>query len=127
MNFELVEWNGDELRKKIVSVSRNKVRAAAERVRKGAYKRAPVDTGGYRESIESRLWETSDSVGAYIEAGEKGMEHISNFIELGTPGDIYTGGAYKGQKRTPIPAKPHLRPALRAEEKRFINSFKDAL
>lgn len=126
MSFEM-EWYGENVKKRVLSVTRKNVDMSAKRVMRGAKKRVPVDTGGLKESIADRKWENKGVVGSYVESGEKGQEHIATFVEIGTPGDVYTGGAYKGQKRTPLPAKPYLRPALKEEKRKFVNSFKDAL
>lgn len=122
-----LEWNGEDLKKRVHAVSKKNVELSAKRVTAGAKKRVPVDNGTLKESIDEKVWENKGVVGAYVEAGAPGEEHIAKFVELGTPGEVYTGGSYKGQKRAPIKADPYLRPALRAEKKRFANSFKDAL
>ena len=126
MSFTL-EWEGENLKRRVYLASKKNVKEASERVAKGMRKRVPKDTGGLKESIEVKEWENKGVLGAYVQAGEEGKEHIATFVELGTPGDVYTGGDYKGRKRKPLPKQPYLRPALRAEKKRFAKSFKDAL
>jgi len=122
-----LDWHGEDLKKRVSEVAKANVLKSAVKIKKNAFGLAPVDTGGYRESIEYKTWNNKGVFGAYVESGEPGLEHLARFIELGTPGEFYTGGSYKGQKRTPIPAKPHLRPALNQEKKAFLNSFRDAL
>ena len=127
-----LEWNGEELKAQIAAVAEENVMKSARRVMAGAKRRVPVDNGYLKESIKIKKWENKGVVGVYVYAGndseeDSGSSHVARFVELGTPGDIYTGGEYKGQKRTPIEAKPYLRPALRAEKKKFIKSFEGAL
>lgn len=126
MSFSL-DWNGEELKRKVTAVSKKNVLDSARRVKAGARKRVDVDNGDLKESIDDRPWDNKGVLGAYVEAGAPGEEHIARFVELGTPGEVYTGGAYKGRKRTPIRARAYLRPSLRAEKKRFVESFRDAL
>ena len=126
MSFTM-EWEGEGLKNRVKIVAERNVLDSARRVQAGAKKRVPIDNGDLKESIDIKTWKNKGVEGAYILAGAPGEEHIAHFVELGTPGEIYTGGAYKGQKRTPIKAAPYLRPALRAEKKRFAESFRDAL
>jgi len=148
--FEL-EWNGKELKAQIEAVAEDNVMKAARRVRAGAKKRVLVDNGYLKESIHIIKWKEKGVVGAYVAAGKRGEDsgdaYIAMFVELGTPGETMrvrqdvkfrTQRMVNGRmtwvkrrrtimKRTPIKAKPYLRPALRSEKKRFVESFKDAL
>jgi hypothetical protein len=126
MTFKL-DWNDNELKKRIVQVSEKNVLASARRIEAGARGRVAVDNGDLKESIDVVTWKNKGVVGAYVRAGAPGEEHIANFVELGTPGEVYTGGAYKGQERTPIKADPYLRPALRRDKLKFANSFRNAI
>ena len=149
-NFEL-EWNGEELKAQIAAVAEENVMKSAQRVMKGAKRRVPVDNGYLKESIKIKKWKNKGVIGTFVQAGERGEDsgdtYIAMFVELGTPGDTMrvrqdvkfrTQRMVKGQltwvkrrrrimKRTPIKAKPYLRPALRAEKKKFIKSFEGAL
>ena len=125
-NFKL-DWNGEEMKRTVLSVCKKNVKTSAENVATKARHNVPVDNGDLKESIGVKTWSKKGVEGAYVHAGEKGAEHIAAFVELGTPGSVYTGGAYKGQKRTPIAAKPYLRPALKREKSKFKKSFNGAL
>ena len=126
ITFEM-DWNGSEHKAKVKAIAGKNVSATAKRVVVNAKQLVSVDLGTVKESIEEVIWTNKGVEGAYIQAGEKGEEQIPFFIELGTPGEVYTSGAYKGQNRTPIIASPFLRPALNKEKLRFLNSFKGAL
>ncbi len=121
------EWNGDEMKAKVFGVCEKNVKQSAENVKKNARRNVSVENGDLGESIEVKTWSKPGVSGAYVEAGEKDQEQIARFVELGTPGDVYTGGAYKGQERTPIKAKPYLRPAIKKEKNKFKKSFNGAI
>lgn len=126
MTFKL-EWEGKNLKRRVYIVCEENVERSAQRVASGARKRVDVDNGDLKESIGVIKWKKDGVIGAYINAGVDGEEQIATFVELGTPGEVYTGGAYKGQKRTPIRAREYMRPALRAEKRKFAESFRNAI
>lgn len=125
-DFKL-EWHGRELIAEIEDVCRAAVKSRARAVARDAKGLVAVDTGGLRDSIQVKSWEKPGVFGAYISAGEKGKEHIAGFVELGTPGEVYVNKRKKGKPRTPIEAKPYLRPALEKNRRKFKMDFVNKL
>lgn len=122
-----LEWHGEELKSKVSKVCESAVRMSSGRIEATAKRLVPKQTRGLQGSIKARTWKNKKACGGIVEAGEKGREHIARFVELGTPGDVYTARSKKGRKRTPIKPKPYLRPALRREKRRFLKRFDGAL
>ncbi len=127
MNTFKLDWNGEQLKAKVLKVCEKNVRDSAERVASSARQNVSKDTEGLKNSIKVKTWSKKGACGAIIEAGEKGKEHIAGFVELGTPGDKWLSGKKKDKNRTPIKAAPYLRPALKKEKNRFKNRFKGKL
>ena len=83
MNIVLA-WHGDKIKKETVKVSKKAVKLTADQTAKASKSEYPVDTGGTKESIKVTEWEKDNAVGAYVNVGEKGRQHIAIFKELGT-------------------------------------------
>lgn len=125
-SFKL-DWHGKELIAEIEDICEDAVNAGAEAVASDARRLVPKDTGGLKKSIRVKKWKKPGVFGAYIKAGEKGREHIAGFVELGTPGEVYKTKSKKGQSRTPIKAKPYMRPALKKNKAKIRNAFSNKL
>jgi HK97 gp10 family phage protein len=129
MNKIDIEWHGREIIAKIDGMCRQIVRKTARAIVKDAKSRCPESPdgdSGLKNSIKHRTFEHGGGIGAYISAGERNREHISGFVELGTPGTEYTGKR-RGQKRTPQKAQPFLRPAIKKNKAKFLKAFKSRI
>jgi len=126
MNFSL-EWNEKELTGAVRGACKKVVHGGARDVAIEAKKNVPVDNGDLLNSIEVNSWENNEAVGAYVTAGGKDLGHIARFVELGTPGTVYKSGKKKGKDRTPVKAKPFLRPALKKNKAKILAKFEGAL
>lgn len=112
-----IEWHGREVTSKVSGACKKVVNKTARYVSRVAKTLVPVDennteTQHLKESIYVSEWAKPGVKGAYVSAGAYQREHIAGFVELGTPGETYTGKK-RGQDRTPIKAQPYLRPATR--------------
>ncbi len=125
-NFNF-KWNGAAVKVEVEGICEKAVNDGAKMVAKDARRLAPVRTGGLKKSIRIQKWKKPGIVGAYVVAGEKNREHIARFVELGTPGETYKSGKKKGRSRTPIKAKPFLRPALKKNKSKIRNAFRNKL
>lgn len=133
MNFDL-KWNDKKLFGEVKSVCKKACIDGAKDVAIDAKMNAPVDKGDLVFSIEVKSWEKADAVGAYVSAGGKDRGHIARFVELGTPGTTFksTKGYWghesgRSMSRTPIKAKPYLRPALKKKKKSIVLKFRGKL
>ena len=126
MNFSM-KWNEEKLTVDVRGACKKAVLMGARDVAIDAKMLVPVDNGNLLSSIEIKTWEKHDAVGAYVTAGGKDMGHIARFVELGTPGKVYKRGKKKGSERTPVKAKPYLRPALKKNKRKILAKFNGAL
>lgn len=126
MSFSL-DWNEKELTAQVRGACKKAVLGGARDVAIDAKMNVPVDKGNLLFSIEVKPWEKHDAVGAYVTAGGKDMGHIAGYVELGTPGTVYKRGKKKGKERTPIKAKPYLRPALKKNKRKILSKFNGGL
>ena len=122
-----LEWHGEEFKRKVLGISEKIIKDSSKRVQRNAKSFVKKRSGKLAASIKTKTWEKNGSVGAIIEAGVKGEEHVASFVELGTPGKIYISGKRKGKKRTPIKEGAYLRPALKREKSRLLRSFANKL
>lgn len=126
-----LQWYGDEEKKLVSDIAESNVKRASKRVVRSAKRRVKKDTFKLRNSIKAQIYKKTGLHIAYISAGVRGEEHISLFIELGTPGEIFKkskteiGAKKKGKERTPIKPEPYMRPAIREEKKRYLKSFRN--
>jgi HK97 gp10 family phage protein len=127
MNGFKLDWGDEELTAEVQRSCKKAVLAGARDIAIDAKMRVPVDTGELLFSIEVKLWEKPDTIGAYVKAGGDDRGHIARFVELGTPGAAYRSGKKKGEYRKPVKAKPYLRPALKKNKAKILTKFKDIL
>lgn len=126
MTFKL-DWNGAEVTAEVRRACKKVVFDGAKDIAIDAKMNVSVDRGDLLSTITVKTWEKQDAIGAYVTAGEEDLGHIANFVELGTPGTIYKSGKKKGADRTPVKAKPYLRPALKKNKRKILAKFNGAL
>lgn len=122
-----LDWHGRKVIAEIENISEIAVKEGAEAVVRDAKLLVPVDTGDLKKSIHVKTFKKVGVFGAYIKAGENKKEHIAGFVELGTPGTVFERKYRKGQKRTPIKAKPYMRPALKKNKSKIRKAFQNKL
>ena len=137
-----IEWHGKGLQMTIAGICKKAIKKTADKVERDARKLVPKSAtekwqnpgyrhdardrkpGGLRDSITSTYWDKTGVYGAFVQAGESGREHIAGFVELGTPGTTKRSTGKGKQTRTPIKARPFLRPALKKNKRKFLLEFK---
>lgn len=122
-----LDWHGKELIAEVEGACEDAVNAGAEKIARDARRLVPKNTRGLEKSIHVKKFKKTGVIGAYIKAGEKGREHIAGFVELGTPGEVFKTKSKKGQLRTPIKAKPYMRPALKKNKRKIRRDFQNKL
>lgn len=125
-DFKL-NWNDESLTAEVLGICKRVTKDKAEDIAADARANCPKDSGELAEKIEVVEFQKKDAVGAYIKAGGKDLGHIARFVELGTPGTEYKSGERKDSERTPVKAKPYLRPALKKHKRGYASGFKDKL
>lgn len=135
-----LEWDGQKLSKAVTALCVEAVNDSAEELAEEIRRRIPVSAGTpktskyrqagqhLRDTVRVNRWQRQgQAVGAYVSVGYPYLGYIARFIELGTPGTVYRAGKKKGKPRTPIKAKPFMRPALRKFKGKFKVRFEDIL
>lgn len=139
MSFKL-EWDGHRLSSAVTELCIEAVNESAEELAEEIRQRIPVPAGTpkgnryrqagqhLRDTVRVNRWQRQGkAVGAYVSIGYPYLGYIARFIELGTPGTTYRSGKKKGKPRTPIKAKPFIRPALRRHKRKFMARFEGIL
>ena len=121
-NFK-IDWNGKEVTREVENICEDAVMAGAKAIARDAKRLVSINTGGLKKSIHVKTFKKTGVFGAFVKAGEEGKEHIAGFVELGTPGTT----TRKGKNRTPIKAKPYMRPALKKNKSKIKRAFENKL
>ena len=111
----MIQWYGPQILKEVQSLAKFSEKASAERIKIDAVSKCPGKSGDLRDSI--RVEKSRYKDGGYIVIAGNDKVTYASFIELGTP--------YRGTWG--IKKKPFMRPAKKAEEKRFFNHMKAKL
>ena len=122
-----IDWHGRKLIAEIEDICETAVKERAKAVARDARRLVSKDTGELKKSIHVKTFKKVGVFGAYVKAGAEGAEHIAGFVELGTPGTVFERKNRKGQKRTPIKAKPYMRPALKKNKSKIRRAFENKL
>jgi len=111
----MIQWYGPQILKEIQTIAEFSEKASAERIKIDAISKCPGKSGDLRNSI--RVEKSRYKDGGYIViAGNENVTYAS-YIELGTP--------YRGTWG--VKKKPFMRPAKKAEEKKFLKHMKAKL